>query len=96
MATSCLVSAMTSKDMLRSLKWVRTYNWGLWCYLPISAVRENTRKLNHNKALLIMILLIVVLPMISPSLNIVGYLVSPAVMWLNGLYMGLVWNLAGG
>ncbi|MBP6363213.1 MAG: site-2 protease family protein [Novosphingobium sp.] len=50
----------------------------------------------HSKALLIMILLIVVLPWISPSLNIVGYLVSPAVGWLNGLYMGLVWNLAGG
>ncbi len=50
----------------------------------------------HNKALLIMILLIVVLPMISPSLNIVGYLVSPAVMWLNGLYMGLVGMVAGG
>ena len=50
----------------------------------------------HNKALLIMILLIVVLPMISPSLNIVGYLVSPAVMWLNGLYMGLVGIVAGG
>lgn len=50
----------------------------------------------HSKALLIMILLIVVLPMISPSLNIVGYLVSPAVMWLNGLYMGLVGIVAGG
>lgn len=50
----------------------------------------------HSKALLIMILLIVVLPMISPSLNIVGYLVSPAVMWLNGLYMGLVGMVAGG
>ncbi len=50
----------------------------------------------HNKALLIMILLIVVLPMISPSLNIVGYLVSPAVDWLNGIYMGLVGIVAGG
>ena len=50
----------------------------------------------HSKALLIMILLIVVLPMISPSLNIVGYLVSPAVSWLNGLYMGLVGIVAGG
>lgn len=50
----------------------------------------------HSKALLIMILLIVVLPMISPSLNIVGYLVSPAVGWLNGLYMGLVGIVAGG
>ena len=50
----------------------------------------------HSKALLIMILLIVVLPMISPSLNIVGYMVSPAVMWLNGLYMGLVGIVAGG
>lgn len=49
----------------------------------------------HSKALLIMILLIVVLPMISPSLNIVGYLVSPAVGWLNGLYMGLVGIVAG-
>ena len=50
----------------------------------------------HSKALLIMILLIVVLPWISPSLNIVGYLVSPAVDWLNGLYMGLVGIVAGG
>lgn len=50
----------------------------------------------HSKALLIMILLIVVLPWISPSLNIVGYLVSPAVGWLNGLYMGLVGIVAGG
>jgi Zn-dependent protease len=50
----------------------------------------------HSKAMLIMILLIVVLPMISPSLNIVGYLVSPAVNWLNGLYMGLVGIVAGG
>ncbi len=50
----------------------------------------------HSKAMLIMILLIVVLPMISPSLNIVGYLVSPAVGWLNGLYMGLVGIVAGG
>ncbi len=49
----------------------------------------------HKYALLVMILLIVVLPMISPSLNIVGFLVSPAVNWLNGLYMALVGIVAG-
>ena len=50
----------------------------------------------HNKALLIMILLLVVLPWIAPSLNVVGWLVLPPVEWLTGHYMAVVRSLAGG
>lgn len=49
----------------------------------------------HKYALLVMIVLLVVLPMMSPSLNVVGYLVSPAVDWLTGIYMALVGAVAG-
>ncbi len=50
----------------------------------------------HQKALLVMILLLVVLPLISPSLNIVGWLIGPPVRWLTGNYLGLAGMLAGG
>jgi Zn-dependent protease len=49
----------------------------------------------HKYALLVMIVLIVVLPMISPSLNVVGWLVSPAVEWLSGMYLNLARAVAG-
>ena len=49
----------------------------------------------HKYALLVMILLIVVLPMISPSLNVIGWVVSPAVDWLTGLYLELARAVAG-
>lgn len=49
----------------------------------------------HNKALLIMILLLVVLPWLSPSLNIVGWLVLPPVEWVTGHYMQVVMAVAG-
>lgn len=50
----------------------------------------------HNKALLIMILLLVVLPWISPSLNVVGWLVLPPVEWMTAQYMQVVTAIAGG
>ena len=50
----------------------------------------------HTKALLIMILLLVVLPWLSPSLNVVSWLVVPPVEWLIGQYMGLAAAFAGG
>jgi Zn-dependent protease len=50
----------------------------------------------HNKALLIMILLLVVLPYIAPSLNIVSWLIVPPVQWLSGHYMALAGLIAGG
>lgn len=43
----------------------------------------------HQQALLVMILLLVVLPWISPSLNVVGALVFPPVEWLTGHYLDL-------
>ncbi|WP_309622831.1 site-2 protease family protein [Novosphingobium sp.] len=49
----------------------------------------------HKYALLVMILLIVVLPMISPSLNVIGWVVSPAVDWLTGHYLELARAVAG-
>jgi Zn-dependent protease len=49
----------------------------------------------HKQALLIMILLLVVLPYISPKLNIVGWVVVPPVMWLNEQYMRIVLAIAG-
>jgi Zn-dependent protease len=49
----------------------------------------------HKQALLIMILLLVVLPYLSPRLNIVAWLIGPPVQWLNAQYMGLVLAIAG-
>lgn len=49
----------------------------------------------HNYALLIMILLLVVVPWVFPSLNIIGWLVLPPVEWLNGHYMAIVQAIAG-
>lgn len=49
----------------------------------------------HGKALLIMILLLVVLPWIAPSLNVIGWLVLPPVEWLTGHYMELAKAVAG-
>lgn len=45
----------------------------------------------HDKALLIMILLLVIVPLAIPSLNIVNWLIRPPVMWLTEQYL----NLAG-
>ena len=50
----------------------------------------------HHKALLIMILLLVVLPWLSPSLNVVSWLVVPPVEWVIGRYMALAAAFAGG
>lgn len=50
----------------------------------------------HTKALLIMILLLVVLPWLSPSLNVVSWLVVPPVEWVIGKYMALAAVFAGG
>lgn len=49
----------------------------------------------HRQALLVMILLIVVLPWISPKLNIVGWLVLPPVQWLSGLFLSITAAVAG-
>lgn len=49
----------------------------------------------HNYALLIMILLLVVVPWVIPSLNIVGWLVLPPVEWATGQYMEIVRAIAG-
>lgn len=50
----------------------------------------------HGKALLVMILLLVVLPWLSPSLNVVSWLVVPPVDWLTGKYMSIAAAVAGG
>lgn len=50
----------------------------------------------HHKALLIMILLLVVLPWLSPRLNVVSWLVVPPVEWVIGRYMALAAAFAGG
>lgn len=50
----------------------------------------------HGKALLVMILLLVVLPWLSPSLNVVSWLVVPPVEWLTGQYMAIAAAFAGG
>lgn len=50
----------------------------------------------HGKALLVMILLLVVLPWLSPSLNVVSWLVVPPVEWLTGQYMSIAAAFAGG
>ena len=48
----------------------------------------------HRQALLVMILLLVVLPWISPSLNVVGWLVVPPVDALTDYYMELAGAVA--
>ena len=50
----------------------------------------------HGKALMIMVLLLVVLPWLSPSLNVVSWLVVPPVEWVIGKYMALAAAFAGG
>ena len=50
----------------------------------------------HRQALLVMIGLLVVLPTISPSLNVVGALVQPPVQWLSGHYLDLAQTIARG
>ncbi|MBN8501757.1 MAG: site-2 protease family protein [Sphingomonadales bacterium] len=49
----------------------------------------------HNKALLIMILLLVVLPWIAPSLSIVSWLIVPPVQWLSEHYFNIAAAVAG-
>ncbi|MEY4239705.1 MAG: hypothetical protein RL339_2306 [Pseudomonadota bacterium] len=49
----------------------------------------------HHKALLIMILLLVVLPWLSPRLSVVSWLVVPPVEWVIGKYMTLAAAFAG-
>lgn len=49
----------------------------------------------HRPALLIMILLLVVLPWLSPSLNVVGQLVLPPVQWLSENYLSVAAAVAG-
>ena len=49
----------------------------------------------HHKALLIMILLLVVLPWLSPRLSVVSWLVVPPVEWVIGKYMALAAAFAG-
>ena len=49
----------------------------------------------HQKALLVMILLLVILPLISPSLNVVSWLVSLPVDWLTEKYLTLAGLAAG-
>lgn len=49
----------------------------------------------HSKALLIMILLLVVIPLAFPSLNVVSWLIRPPVMWLTEHYMALAGLVAG-
>lgn len=50
----------------------------------------------HQKALLVMILLLVVLPLISPRLNVVSWLVRRPVEWLTEHYLALAGVIAGG
>lgn len=61
--------------------------------LPAQAARKYAAM--HSKALLIMILLLVVLPWIAPSLNIVGWLVVPPVEWLSDHYLKIAQAVAG-
>jgi Zn-dependent protease len=49
----------------------------------------------HRQALLVMILLLVVLPWIAPSLNVVGWLVLPPVQWLSEHYLAIAAAIAG-
>lgn len=50
----------------------------------------------HKQALLIMILLLVVLPYLAPSLNVVSWLVGPPVDWLTDHYLDLARAIAQG
>ena len=61
--------------------------------LPPQAAR--TYAAMHSKALLIMILLLVVLPWIAPSLNVVSWLVLPPVEWLTDHYLKIAQAVAG-
>ncbi|MFM5952841.1 MAG: site-2 protease family protein [Novosphingobium sp.] len=49
----------------------------------------------HKYALLVMILLLVVLPLMMPSLSVLNWLVGPPVEWLVGHYLGLASAIAG-
>ena len=49
----------------------------------------------HRQALLVMILLLVVLPWLSPSLNVVGWLILPPVQWLSEHYLAIAAAIAG-
>ncbi len=44
----------------------------------------------HQKALLVMILLLVLLPLISPSLSVVSWIIDPPRVWLTNQYFHLV------
>ena len=61
--------------------------------LPPQAARKYAAM--HSKALLIMILLLVVLPWIAPSLNVVSWLVVPPVEWLSDHYLKIAQAVAG-
>ncbi|MFP5396635.1 MAG: site-2 protease family protein [Alphaproteobacteria bacterium] len=61
--------------------------------LPAQAARKYAAM--HSKALLIMILLLVVLPWIAPSLNVVSWLVLPPVEWLSDHYLKIAQAVAG-
>jgi Zn-dependent protease len=61
--------------------------------LPAQAARKYAAM--HSKALLIMILLLVVLPWIAPSLNVVSWLVLPPVEWLTDHYLKVAQVVAG-
>ncbi len=61
--------------------------------LPPQAARKYAAM--HGKALLILILLLVVLPWIAPSLNVVKWLVLPPVEWLTDHYLGVAKLVAG-
>jgi Zn-dependent protease len=61
--------------------------------LPPQAARKYAAM--HSKALLIMILLLVVLPWIAPSLNVVSWLVLPPVEWLTDHYLKIAQAVAG-
>ena len=61
--------------------------------LPPQAARKYAAM--HGKALLIMILLLVVLPWLAPSLNVVSWLVVPPVEWLSDHYLKIAQAIAG-
>ena len=61
--------------------------------LPPQAARKYAAM--HSKALLIKILLLVVLPWIAPSLNVVSWLVLPPVDWLSDHYLKIAQAVAG-
>jgi Zn-dependent protease len=49
----------------------------------------------HRQALLVMILLLVVLPWLAPSYNVVSWLIVPPVRWLSEHYMTIAAVIAG-